>query len=118
MTPITCFVFVSSVFAQMPKQRECAAVVKGNIEKTRTSSPAVYATIKSYTFEYSKSHDSCVIIMQYRVQDKDEPKVQVLAINAVTMESMERHKDVFLIPAKDSKQIDDAADFLFEKYSH
>jgi len=118
MTAIMCLVFASAGHAQMQKQRECAAIVKADIEKTRTSSPAVYATIKSYTFEYSKSHDSCVIIMQYRVQDKGEPKVQVLAINAVTMESMARYKDVFLIPAKDTKQIDDAADSLFEKYSH
>jgi hypothetical protein len=111
-------IFVSTCYAQMQKQRQCAEVVKADIEKTRTLSPNVYATIKSYTFEYSKSLDSCVIIMQYRVSDKAEPKVQVLALNAVTMQSMARNKDIYLIPAKDSKQIDDAANFLFEKYSH
>ncbi len=111
-------VLASSAHAQMQKQKQCADVVKADIESTRTKSPAVYATIKSYTFEYSKSHDSCVIVMQYRVTDKNEAKVQVLALNAITMQPMAGHQDVYLIPAKSLKEIDDAADALFQKYSH
>jgi hypothetical protein len=104
--------------AQMQKQKQCAAVVKANIDKTRTTSPSVYSTIKSYAFEFSKSHDSCVMIIQYNVKSKGSQMVQVLALNAVTMQSMEGHKNVYLIPVDDEKQIQDAADFLFEKYSH
>jgi hypothetical protein len=109
---------VSVGHAQMQKQKQCADVVKADIEKTRSLSPDVYNTIKTYTFEYSKSRDSCVIIMQYRVPDKDEPKVQVLALNAVTMQSMAGNKEVYVIPARDTKQIDETADLLFQKYSH
>lgn len=104
--------------AQMQKQRECGNQVVKAIAITRERKPAVFATIKSYMFEYSKSHDACVIVMQYRVQQKGKsPEVQVLALNAVTMQPMAGHKDVYLIPASDSKQIEDAADTLFEKYS-
>jgi hypothetical protein len=103
----------------MQKQRECANQVKKDIATSREQEPAVYATIKSYMFEYSKSHDACVIVMQYNVQQKGKsPEVQVLALNAVTMQPMAGHKDVYLIPASDAKQIEDAADSLFEKYSH
>ena len=45
----------SACQAQMQKQRECANQVEKNIATTREQKPAVYATIKSYTFEYSKS---------------------------------------------------------------
>jgi hypothetical protein len=110
---------IPASYAQMQKQKQCADVVKESIEKTRTVSPDVYATIKAFTFEYSKSREACVIIMQYRVRDKStEPRVQVLALNAVTMQSMTGHQEIYLIPAEDAKQIEQAADSLFQKYSH
>ena len=111
--------FVSMAHAQMEKQMQCGHVVHSDIEKTRTNSPEVYATIKTYTFEYSKSLDTCVIVMQYRVHEKDgTPKVQVLALNAVTMQPMSGTKEIYLIPARESRHITEATDFLFNKYSH
>jgi hypothetical protein len=105
--------------AQMQKQRECADQVKKDIEKTRDHSPSVYATIRTYMFAYSKTRDTCVIVIQYRVQDKQNnlPEVQVLAMNAVTMQPMAGYREIYLIPASDEKQIMDATNFLFEKYS-
>ncbi len=56
--------------------------------------------------------------MQYRVRDDSAVrKVQVLALNAVTMQSMTGHREIYLIPAEDAKQIEQAADSLFQKYS-
>ena len=111
--------FALTCQAQMQKQRECGNQVVKTIATTRERKPAVFATIKSYMFEYSKSRDTCVVIMQYRVQQKGKPpEVQILALNAVTLQPMAGHRDVYLIPASDLKQIEDAADTLFEKYSH
>ena len=106
-------------WAQMGKQRACADQVHADMAKTKNQSPKVFATIKSYAFEYSKSYDACVIVIQYIVQQRDKPDmVQILAMNAVTMQPMLRNTEVYLIPASAGAQIDAAADTLFEKYSH
>jgi len=44
--------------------------------------------------------------------------IQIVATNAVTMQPMEAYKNIFLVPESDEKQIEDATNFLFEKYSH
>ena len=53
-----------------------------------------------------------------RSQIRKPPQIQVVATNAVTMQPMEGTENVFLIPAAETKEIEDAANFLFEKYSH
>jgi leucyl-tRNA synthetase len=58
------------------------------------------------------------MVIQYRVHDKDKPQqVQIFAINVVTHEPMEGHKNVFLVPADDEKQIEDRTAFLMDKYA-
>jgi hypothetical protein len=107
------------LFAQMDKQSVCAAKVHADMEATREKSPDVVKTIRSYTFEYSRSSQSCVIIMQYNTEDKAHGKmVQILAINAFTMQPMENHENVFLVQPSQSAEIENAANFLFKKYSH
>jgi hypothetical protein len=92
--------------------------VKADILRTQIEAPDVYATIRDYTFEWSRKSDACVMIIQYWVDRPRRPRrVQVLAVNAVTMQPMERHRSVYLIPAQDEQQIEDAADALFQKYS-
>jgi len=44
--------------------------------------------------------------------------IQILATNAITMQPMEGYKNVFLVPKGGAKQIEDATNLLFEKYSH
>jgi hypothetical protein len=86
--------------------------------KTKDLKPDVYVTIKDYTFEWSRSRQSCVMILQYKVhQTAKPPEVQVLAVNAVTMQPMEGYKNVFLIPANNLSEIMDAVNFLAERYS-
>ena len=115
---LAALLFATSACAQMQKQQQCTALVKSNIEKTRTTEPNIFATIKTYMFEYSKNHDSCVMIMQYHVNEKGKPQqVQVIAINAVTMQPMEGYKNIFLIPESDKEQIMKATNFLFDRYS-
>jgi hypothetical protein len=110
---------VLTAHAQMDKQEQCRKIVEESIEATKSESPELYSTIKSHAFEFSKSRDACVIVIQYRVPAKggDGPKVQILARNAVTGQTMDGTKDIFLIPATDTKQIEDANNFLLEKFS-
>jgi hypothetical protein len=57
--------------------------------------------------------------MQYRVHEKDgTSEVQVLALNAVTMQPMAGTRDIYLLPAAASKRITEASDLLFNKYAH
>ena len=108
----------SVAHAQISKQAECRRIVASDMEATRTKSPKVYATIETYMFEWSKSHDVCVIVVQYKTRYKaGKPAIQVLARNAVTGETMEGYDNVFLIPAEDSQRIMDATSFLFKRYS-
>jgi hypothetical protein len=109
----------ASAYAQIAEQRDCSEIVKNNMAKTKEMKPEVYATIKDYTFEWSKNRQSCVMIMQYKVhQTGKPPEVQVIAVNAVTVQPMEGYKNVFLIPASNLNEIMDAVNFLVEKYSH
>ena len=106
-------------YSQIAEQRQCANIVKNNIEVTKVEKPEVFATVKGYMFEWSRSHRACVMIMQYRVHDKGkEPEIQVLAVNAVTMQNMEGYDNIFLVPANDNKQLMKAVNFLFKRYSH
>lgn len=108
-----------SAVGQIPQQAMCARIVSKDIERTRTERPKVYATIQHYTFEWSPKHRSCVIVIQYRTHDAEKPpEVQVLALNAITMQPMEGATNIFLIPASQKKEIDDATNFLFERFSH
>lgn len=105
--------------AQMLEQSSCSRLVAKNIARTKQERPKVFSTIVHYTFEWSPKHQSCVMVIQYRVREPGKPtEIQVIAVNAVTMQPMEGTKNVFLIPATDTKEIEDATDFLFEKYSH
>jgi hypothetical protein len=107
------------VHAQMQKQQQCDAVVKKDMELTRRDKPDVFATVKDYMFEFSKSRDTCVVIIQYRIPPKgsDPAKIQILAYNAVTMQLMEGYDHVYLIPANETKEIMNATTELFEYYS-
>lgn len=59
------------------------------------------------------------MVIQYRVRRSGKsPEIQVIATNAVTMQPMEGTKNVFLIPVTETKEIEDATNFLFEEYSH
>ena len=70
-------------------------------------------------FEWSRSRKACVMVVQYRVQQKGKSsEVQVVAVNAVTMQPMEGYKNIFLLPADHTQKIMDATNFLFERYSH
>jgi hypothetical protein len=114
--------FVSlPVFAQdrvMADQARCAKLVRANMEATKQKSPDVYKTIATYLFEYSPKSHSCVMIINYKAKGDDgKPAIQVLAVNAVTMQPMSGYKDIFLIPAGNRQEIMDATTFLFEKWS-
>ena len=104
---------------QMLEQNQCSHIVKNNMKKTRTDRPDVYATVRDYMFEWSRSRKACVMVVQYRVQQKGKsPEVQIVAVNAVTMQPMEGYKNIFLLPADHTQKIMDATNFLFERYSH
>jgi hypothetical protein len=108
----------AALHAQMAEQENCSELVKKNMTKTKELKPDVYATIKDYTFEWSKSRQSCVMIIQYKVhQSGKPPQVQVTAINAVTVQPMEGYKNIFLIPAANLDEIMNAVNFLVERYS-
>ena len=104
--------------SQMAKQSICAEKVKANMEATAKISPSVMNTVRSYTFEYSRSRDTCVMIVQYNTEDKMHGKeVQILAINAFTMQPMEGHRNIFLRKPEDTAGIEEAANFLFDRYA-
>ena len=107
-----------SALGQMAKQSMCAEKVKANMEATAQRSPVVMKTVRSYTFEYSRSRDSCVMIVQYNTEDKSHGKmIQILAINAFTMQPMDAHRNIFLRKPDDIAGIEEAANFLFDRYS-
>jgi len=85
---------------------------------TKKQKPAVSKTVAGYLFEYSPSLDTCVMVIQYRVVVDGKNTIQVLAMNAVTMQPMEGYKNIFLGPAKDTQGVIDSVNFLFDKYSH
>jgi hypothetical protein len=85
---------------------------------TRKQKPAVSKTVAGYLFEYSRSLDTCVMVIQYRVVVDGKNAIQVLAMNAITMQPMEGYKNSFLVPAKDTQGVIDSVYFLFDKYSH
>lgn len=102
----------------MADQAECAKVVKANMKATEQKSPAVYKTIAAYLFEYSQEFHACVMVMNYKTKGRDgKPAIQVIAVNAVTMQPMSGYKDIFLIPAGNEQEIMDATNFLFNKWS-
>jgi hypothetical protein len=116
------FLFASlPVFAQdrvMADQARCAKLVKANMEATKRESPDVYKTVAAYLFEYSPKSHSCVMIVNYKAKGSDgKPAIQVLAVNAVTMQPMSGYKDIFLIPEGNTQEIMDATNFLFDKWS-
>ena len=101
------------------KQQRCAAIVKANMSATARHKPAVMKTVMGFLFEYSPSRDTCVEVVQYRIQKPGKPShVQVLAYNAVTQQPMEGYKNIFLEDASDTQGILDAMNFLFDMYSH
>lgn len=103
----------------MTKQQRCAAIVKANMSATARNKPAVMKTVMGYLFEYSPSRDTCVEVVQYRVQKPGKlHQVQVIAYNAITQQPMEGYKNIFLEDASDTQAILDATNFLFDKYSH
>jgi hypothetical protein len=99
-------------------QRWCAEKVAKDMEATRKENPAIFATISKYFFEWSKSRQACVTVIQYRAKRDGNPMIQILAMNEVTQQPMEAYKNIFLVPESDEKQIEDATNFLFEKYAH
>jgi hypothetical protein len=114
---LCCLAFCKCAHAQMRSQSDCTNQVKKDMEATRAQKPEVYATIRDYTFEWSRSHQACVMIIQYRTKKNGASMVQILATNSITMQPMEGTKNVFLVPEGNEKEIDDAANFLLEKYS-
>ena len=105
--------------AQMVEQSRCAHLVAKDIARTKQEKPEVFSTIAHYNFEWSPKYRSCVMVIQYRVHKPGKPpEIQVVATNAATMQPMEGTKNVFLIPATEAKEIEDATNLLFEKYSH
>ncbi|MFZ0480498.1 MAG: hypothetical protein WAL71_15260 [Terriglobales bacterium] len=105
--------------AQMSEQSRCAHLVAKDIARTKQEAPEVFSTIAHHNFEWSPKYQSCVMVIQYRVHKSGKPpEIQVVATNAATMQPMEGTKNVFLIPATETKEIEDATNFLFEKYSH
>jgi hypothetical protein len=105
--------------AQMAEQSRCAHLVAKEIARTKQEAPEVFSTIAHYTFEWSPKYQSCVMVIQYRVRKSGKSaQIQVIATNAVTMQPMEGTKNIFLIPATETKEIEDAANFLLERYSH
>ncbi|MBI4455080.1 MAG: hypothetical protein HY644_04190 [Acidobacteria bacterium] len=102
----------------MADQARCARLVKANMKATQEQSPEVYKTIATYLYEYSTKSQSCVMIMNYKTKGNDgNPAIQVLALNAVTMQPMSGYKDIFLIPEGNKQEIIDATNFLFDKWS-
>jgi hypothetical protein len=118
MITVGCFLLVPSLHGQVSMQERCARQVAKNMEATRRESPKVFATVVHYVFEWSKSRQACVMVVQYRASGNGTPMIQIVATNAVTMQPMEAYKNIFLVPESDEKQIEDATNFLFEKYSH
>jgi hypothetical protein len=116
---LALWAFASFGHAQMQQQAECSRIVQKNMDATKRDKPEVFATVKTYMFEWSKKSDACVIVVQYRVPAKPpEPaKIQILAMNAVTMQMMEGYQNVYLLPASDTKGIMDATNFLFNRYA-
>lgn len=104
---------------QMQKQQQCSEIVKKDMASTQRDKPEVWATVKTHMFEYSKSRDTCVVIIQYRIPPKAaEPvKIQILAYNAVTMQLMEGYDHIYLIPATQTKEIMEATTEIFKYYS-
>ncbi len=104
---------------QMQKQQQCSDVVKKDMAETERDQPAVFATVKTHMFEYSKSRDTCVLIFQYRIPPKgnDPARIQILAYNAVTMQLMEGYDHIYLIPASEPKEVMDATTAMFKYYS-
>lgn len=110
---------VVPLHGQLAEQNECSELVKKDIAKTKEQKPAVYSTIRDYTFEWSRSRQSCVMIIQYNVHQPGKPtQVQISAVNAVTVQPMEGYKNIFLIPATNEEEIENAVNFLVERYSH
>jgi hypothetical protein len=109
----------SIAHGQMQKQQQCSDVVKKDMVATERDQPAVFATVKTHMFEYSKSRDTCILIIQYRIPPKanDPAKIQILAYNAVTMQLMEGYDHIYLIPASETKEIMDATTAMFKYYS-
>lgn len=115
---IGCFLWVPSLYCQVSMQSWCARKVAKDMEATQKEKPEVFATIRHYMFEWSKSRQACVTVIQYRTKEDGHPMIQILAMNEVTLQPMEGYKNIFLVPEGDEKQIEDATNFLFEKYSH
>lgn len=106
------------VKGQLSQQHMCARQVAADIKATKAQSPDLFATIRRYTFEWSHNYHACVMVIQYNVHDKNRlPEVQILATNIVTHQPMEGLKNIFLVPANDEKQIEDATSFLMDKYA-
>lgn len=103
----------------MQRQQQCSDIVKKDMASTERDKPEVFATVKTYMFEFSKSRDTCVVIIQYRIPPKGtEPaKIQILTYNAVTMQLMEGYDNIYLIPASETKEIMDATTTLFKHYA-
>ena len=118
LVAIGFFLLVPSLYGQASMQHWCALQVAKDMEATQRDTPAVYATISIYMFEWSKSRQACVMIIHYRAQKDGIAMIQILAMNAVTTQPMEGYKNVFLVPQKDEKGIEDSTNFLFKKYSH
>src|ERR1035437_4682262 len=113
---IGCILFATSLYSQVSMQRMCARQVAKDMEATQKEKPEVFATIRHYVFEWSKSRQACVTVIQYRTKEDGHPMIQILAMNEVTQQPMEGYKNIFLVPEGDEKQIEDATNFLFEKY--
>jgi len=113
-----CFVWLRSLCCQVSMQSWCARKVAKDMEATRKERPAVFSTISKYFFEWSKSRQACVTVIQYRTKEDGHPMIQILAMNEVTQQPMEGYKNVFLVPESDEEKIEDATNLLFEKYSH
>lgn len=105
--------------AQDTDQARCSHLVERNLSTTQKESPDIYATIGNHFSEWSPSHSACVMIIEYKVKPIAAApylRVQILAVNAVTMEPMEAYRNVFLLPADKSAAIEKAVDFLFDRY--
>ncbi|HEY0309299.1 MAG TPA: hypothetical protein VGB94_14145 [Acidobacteriaceae bacterium] len=110
--------FALPAYAQVSEQSWCAKKVHGNIEATKRDRPEIYRTMKDYTFEWSRSAQACVMIVQYAVHQTGKPNmVQILAINAVTMQNMEGYDNIYLVPENDRQAQMDAVNFLFKRWS-
>jgi hypothetical protein len=115
---VASFLWMPSLHCQVSMESWCARQVTKNMEATRKESPKVFATVVHYVFEWSKSRQACVMVVQYRARKNGAPMIQIVATNAVTMQPMEAYKNIFLVPEGNETEIEDATNFLFEKYSH